>query len=69
MTKYSPALNIPNKTLKTDKGSKLIYLTFRKPRTESYSKGLILQLLKGSSRDSISFLQKVHRGESIILKP
>ena len=36
MTKSSPALNIPIKTLKTDEGSKLI---LHKPRTERYPKG------------------------------
>ena len=61
MTKSSPALNIPNKTLN-------IHITVHKPRTERYPKGscyfaTVKTVLKGFDL----VLHKVHCGESIIL--
>ena len=53
MTKSSLVLNIPNKTLTSNKGSNLIF-TFKKPRMESYPKRFLLfsivkKMLKGFS--------------------
>ena len=67
MTKSSPALNIPNKTLKTDKGSKLILHSISQERSATQKDLVISQLENRCSRNSISFLQKVHCGELIIL--
>ena len=67
MTKFSPALNIPNKTLTTDKGSKLILHSISQERSATQKDLVISQLYKRCSRNSISFLLKVHCGESIIL--
>ena len=52
MTKTFPALNMPNKTLKNDKGRVPIDITFYKPRTEHYPEGscyfaTVKQMLKG----------------------
>ena len=67
MTKSSPAFNIPNKTLKTDKGSKLITHSINQERSATQKDLVISELQNRCSRNSISFLQKVHCGESIIL--
>ena len=67
MTKSSPAFNIPNKTLKTDKGSKLIIHSINQERSATQKDLAISQLENRCSRNSISFLQKVHCGESVIL--
>ena len=67
MTKSSPALNIPNKTLKTDKGFKLRLHYINQERRATQKDLVISQLQKRCSRISISFLQKIRCGESIIL--
>ena len=44
MTKFSPALNIPNKTLTTDKGSKLILHSISQERSATQKDLVISQL-------------------------
>ena len=65
--KIFSVLNIPNKALKNDKGSKLILHSISQERSATQKDLVISQLQKRCSRDSISFLRKVHCGESIIL--
>ena len=67
MIKSSPALNIPNKTLTADKGSKLVLHYINQERRATQKDLVISQLENRCSRNSISFLQKVHCGELIIL--